>query len=353
MTQALIIYNVVIVLLTVGILVLLQRLKNERVVERIIMLGIVQLSVVGLLAVLYPGLGFGKIQLLSWGIFLYFPFFLLGSAILTRGDNRILSIILGSLFVLVLITAVDGFLIEPNWLAVSRKSIISEKIDESLVIALLADIQTDSPGEYESRVLALVKKEQPDLILLAGDYLQIQEPEQYQKAVGALNEIFLEVGLSPRLGIYAIQGNVDWDGWEGIFQDLDVQIMESTQAINIGPLSLTGLGLLDSENPSLELPGSEKFQIILGHSPNYSLGENEGDLLLAGHTHGGQVQLPGIGPLITLSVVPRKWASGMTEINPGQTLLVSRGIGMERGDAPRLRLFCRPELVFLTLEPYR
>jgi len=63
------------------------------------------------------------------------------------------------------------------------------------------------------------------------------------------------------------------------------------------------------------------------------------------------VQLPLIGPLLTLTVVPRNWASGVTEIDAGTTLIVSRGIGMERADAPRLRFLCRPELVVVDLVP--
>jgi len=63
------------------------------------------------------------------------------------------------------------------------------------------------------------------------------------------------------------------------------------------------------------------------------------------------VQLPFIGPLMTLTAVPRAWASGVTTIAPGKTLVVSRGIGMERGHAPRLRFLCRPEVVVIDLLP--
>ena len=126
---------------------------------------------------------------------------------------------------------------------------------------------------------------------------------------------------------------------------------EESETLDLGPVLLTGLSWRDSVDPSFKVRGGDKYHIVLGHSPNFSLGEIDGDLLLAGHTHGGQVQVPGIGPLLTLSVVPRSWASGLTEIEPGKYLLVSRGIGMERDYAPRMRFFCRPELIVLRLHP--
>jgi len=91
--------------------------------------------------------------------------------------------------------------------------------------------------------------------------------------------------------------------------------------------------------------------VVLGHSPNFALGRIEADLLVAGHTHGGQVRVPLVGPLVTLSKVPRRWAAGLTDLPGGGRLLVSRGVGMEGGSAPRLRLFCRPELVVIDLAP--
>lgn len=74
-------------------------------------------------------------------------------------------------------------------------------------------------------------------------------------------------------------------------------------------------------------------------------------MLVAGHTHGGQVRLPGIGPLITLSAVPRSRAAGVIHPASGATRVVSRGLGMERGPAPRLRFLCRPEIVVIDVVP--
>jgi predicted MPP superfamily phosphohydrolase len=100
------------------------------------------------------------------------------------------------------------------------------------------------------------------------------------------------------------------------------------------------------------VPSSEKFHIVLGHAPDFALGSVPADLLVAGHTHGGQVQLPFIGPLVTLSHVPRAWAAGgLTRLDDDRFLVVSRGIGMERDLAPRLRFLCQPQLVVIDLKP--
>ena len=73
-------------------------------------------------------------------------------------------------------------------------------------------------------------------------------------------------------------------------------------------------------------------------------------LCVAGHTHGGQVVLPGFGPLLTLSSLPRSHASGCHDLG-AMTLFVSRGIGHECGLAPRIRFDCRPELALISLVP--
>jgi predicted MPP superfamily phosphohydrolase len=73
-------------------------------------------------------------------------------------------------------------------------------------------------------------------------------------------------------------------------------------------------------------------------------------LLVAGHTHGGQVQIPFFGPPITLSRVPRSVAAGGFHSLDGRAIYVSRGIGNERGWAPRVRFLAPPEVSLLTLE---
>jgi len=97
----------------------------------------------------------------------------------------------------------------------------------------------------------------------------------------------------------------------------------------------------------------DQFRIIVGHRPNYAMATQEADLLLAGHTHGGQVQIPLLGlPLITASgSLPRRWATGMTPMSNGATLIVTHGTGMERGIAPRVQSYCRPDIWVIRLVP--
>ena len=70
------------------------------------------------------------------------------------------------------------------------------------------------------------------------------------------------------------------------------------------------------------------------------------DFYCAGHTHGGQVSLPWYGALITLSRFDKQYESGRYR-KGDTTLYVNRGIGMEGGDAPRVRFCARPEVTVL------
>jgi hypothetical protein len=92
--------------------------------------------------------------------------------------------------------------------------------------------------------------------------------------------------------------------------------------------------------------------VLLAHRPDTVLGLPPGsriDLTVAGHTHGGQIVLPGFGPLVTMSDVPRHVARGGLHEVAGNPIYVSAGVGMERGSAPQVRLFCPPEIGVVTL----
>lgn len=94
------------------------------------------------------------------------------------------------------------------------------------------------------------------------------------------------------------------------------------------------------------------MRLLVAHRPDAVLRLSPAtrvDLVVSGHTHGGQLQLPLVGPLTTASHVPRAVAAGGLHEIDGRRIYVSRGIGVERGQAPRLRFGAPPEVAILTL----
>jgi hypothetical protein len=178
----------------------------------------------------------------------------------------------------------------------------------------------------------------PDLV--RGHYLQPFDRAQYARRRSELSGYLASIQFRAPLGVYAVEGDVDPHGWTQILSAFGAQTFEHTGSIDTGELSITGLARRDSFDRELEAPGSDRFHIVLGHGPDYALETIDADLRVAGHMHGGQVRLPWIGPLMTLSKVPKAWSAGQTELGNGRTLVVSR-----------LRFMCPPEIVVIDLAP--
>ncbi len=294
---------------------------------------------------------FHALRLLAYGCFVHAPLVLAGMAFafMQRRPRWAAACACGTL--LLGAAGIHAFRIEPTWLDVSRLQMESSKITRPLRIAVVSDVQTDRVGDFERSVVARIVGEEPDLILLTGDYIHAHDPDERDRAARDLRALLEESGLDAPLGVYAVRGNTEHDGWPTLFDGLPVTTFDETATVVTGELRLTGLALWDSFDTELRVPADDRFHIAFGHYPDFSLGQVEADLLLAGHTHGGQVRLPWLGPIITFSRVPRGWAAGVTRLDGDRTLVVSRGIGMERGRAPRMRFLCRPELIFIDVNP--
>ncbi len=260
------------------------------------------------------------------------------------------------LLVLVLTgTAIDAFLIEPKWLETKYIDLESEKISKPIRVAVLSDLQTDKLSDYEKMALQRVLDQNPDIILLPGDYVQINAKGSWNERedeIKKLNSLLAKMRFTGRLGAFAVRGNVDDPGWARTFRGLPIYPFNVTESKTCGETIITGLSFEDSFDPQMKVAAQNQFHIVFGHGPDFSMGKIDADLLVAGHTHGGQVRVPGFGALITFSDVPQQWGTGgFFEIRPGTHLLVTSGVGHERFHAPRLRFFCHPEIVIINIKP--
>jgi uncharacterized protein len=245
---------------------------------------------------------------------------------------------------------------EPTQLVVRRHSLdLAHEGDGTrrLRIVHLTDIQTEAVGAHERAAVALAMRETPDLIVFTGDYAY------GPRATADLRRVLLEGGLRAPLGVYAVPGDVQDDG-PALFAGLGVACLEN-RSVRVplpegGALTLIGLSTAMSRTHNgdklvrlVRAAPPADLTLVLGHAPDF-IAELAGripvDLALAGHTHGGQVVLPLFGPPLTLSRLPRRYAGGLNDYD-GVPLHVSRGVGMERGAAPRIRFNCPPELCVL------
>jgi predicted MPP superfamily phosphohydrolase len=176
----------------------------------------------------------------------------------------------------------------------------------------------------------------PDLVLFGGDYVNMQLFGGGRVPPRAIARILS--GIKAPLGILAVLGNHDYDYdqravtealWaSGItvlehddytvqFQDHSIQIVGIPDAHVARPEAYSLLAALSPDRPTIVLAHDP---VWFGHLP---AGPH---LMLAGHTHGGQIRLPGIGIVRKSTRAPRRWCHGLTK-ERGQYLYVTSGIG--------------------------
>lgn len=347
-------FNAAMLVADVVALTLVWRWKNHLGVLSGAVVAVVACALLAVMFTPFSGGGiFVVLRYCSYGTFLHGFLLLAGGCWILWRENLRWAAALGTCALAVAGIGVDAFAVEPTALELTHHRIESERVTEPLRIGVLADLQTDEVGDYERRVLELLLESEPDLILLPGDYIHSSSHEQWARETSALRQLLVEVGFGAPLGVVAVDGNTEVPGWPEIFRGLDVTAVGDSRRVEISDeVVVTALDLTDSFDPHIQVPRSDdRLHIVMGHAPDFALGAVDGDVLVAGHCHGGQVRLPWIGPPITLSRVPGEWTSGLTELSDGRSLVVSRGVGMERAGAPELRFLCRPELVLIDVVP--
>lgn len=241
----------------------------------------------------------------------------------------------------------------------------TEKIGESVRIILVTDLHSCKYGREEEKLIAAIQGQKPDIILLGGDICD-------DKILNDNTEALLK-GIADSYPCYYVTGNHEYwsnriDKILDLFQSYGVTVLSGTSdIIKIRSQSLNICGISDpdiiryTDSPigareqlqALEhVPDNGLYTILLAHRPEWidTYAEYDFDLVLSGHAHGGQWRLPGIinGIFAPDQGMFPKYAGGRY-ISGDMTMIVSRGLARESTPIPRI--FNRPELVVVDLEP--
>lgn len=253
-----------------------------------------------------------------------------------------------------------SFFIEPNRLVIHKETIRlnpSAAILNGLSIAVLSDIHAGAPFMDEDKLREIVRRTNeldPYCVVVLGDLMVrdnwSNKPIDPEVIAGVLKD------LRPEGKVYAVLGNHDWwyDG-NRVAQALQkngIKVLENEVAPVVDPDSTLWMaGLADSwtrpqniEATLARIPQGDTV-IALTHNPDVFVRIPASvALTLAGHTHGGQVNLPLLGRLIVPSDYGQRFAAGHI-VEDGRHMFVTTGIGTS---VFPMRFRVPPEIVLLT-----
>lgn len=254
-----------------------------------------------------------------------------------------------------------AFFVEPGQLTVRHYTIRMPRWPSKLnglKLAVISDLHVGCPHvdvKKLEEIIDLVNAQQPDLVLMLGDYVSTNLGTCAAKPVGFAQQF---AKLKPKIGTYGVLGNHDWwyDGSE-VRTNLEGSkvVIVDNAATHIEKdgetLFIAGLADAWTRRPNLEAALStipdDSAVLLLTHNPDvFPNVPASVSLTLAGHTHGGQVSLPFIGAPIVPSNFGSRYAKGLIVEN-GKRLFVSSGIGTS---VLPVRLNVPPEISIITLD---
>lgn len=329
----------------------------------------VALCVLGITAVLATAVGvlqgldmFGVIHLAYLFAVVAVP--LSGAGLLWLGVRRGAStsvVVAASLMLLPAPIGIYATHVAPYLLHVDERQVpvpVARDGDDPIRIGVLADLQTAGVGGHERAAVRALMEARPDLIVLPGDLFQADDDTLRRKGP-ELRDLLTQ--LEAPGGVYFVEGDVDrHPRLAALLPPNVVRLEDEVVTIRLGDRTLRLGGTdLDHSSPEAEAVRQQlsrsdgALSVLVSHRPDTVLGlapDAGVDLVIAGHTHGGQFALPRVGAPVTLSAVPRAVGSGGLHEVRGNPIYVSSGVGMERGQAPQFRLGVRPSVGVLVLE---
>lgn len=272
------------------------------------------------------------------------------------------------LIAVVFIVGITCFCVwQNNNIVITKSEYINLKIPsgfDDFTIAHISDLHNKEFGGDQVNILNKIESVSPDIIVITGDLI---DRRNYDLDI-AMTFIKGAINIAP---VYYVSGNHEawsgkYDSIKGKLIDTGVIVLDNTAfELTKGNSSIQILGLSDPDFlTSSYMEGTdtreiekqlniwsagENFKILLSHRPElFDLyNKNNMDLIFAGHAHGGQFRVPGIGGIVApdQGIFP-KYTCGSYN-GSSSTMLVSRGLG---NSIVPIRIFNRPEIVVVTLK---
>lgn len=217
-------------------------------------------------------------------------------------------------------------------------------------IAFFADVHNDK-GKFQI-IVNLIRNQKPDLIIFGGDL--VMADQRFMRTAWAIDGFRELCAIAPT---YAILGNHDYEKQEQVervYQTAGVNLLRNESVIfkdNSGKLiNIIGLGDHNEgdDNPEAfrtTAPGLQLPTLLISHDPEsrHDVSQEDWDIMLSGHTHGGQLGIPFTDHYISFrSSMP----AGLYDYTNGRKVFVTRGVGAILG----MRFFCYPEVNFITIQ---
>jgi hypothetical protein len=285
--------------------------------------------------------------------------------------RKIINSVVIILIFIALIALVYAYVIEPDRLILEKVDIRLDSGNNNqknadgtaLTLVHLSDFHFDTFGGREKEIIEIVNEINPDYVFITGD--SVDDPEK----IKLCSEFLLKLTKDREVKVYGVMGNWDHNAAktrEGLnelikeFNESGVEILTNDNVKLSGDLYLIGVddphSGYDDITKAMQGVPENSTKILIAHSPEIldkALAENI-DLILTGHTHGGQVRIPFYGALWIPSKYGTKYSSGLyTEYGNDShvTLMyVNRGIGTtSESPAGKIRMFCPPEITEIKL----
>lgn len=251
---------------------------------------------------------------------------------------------------IIILSGIWAFFIEPYLVGVERIEIKLEEL-KGLKIVHLSDLHSFSFEKREKKVLRTLEELNFDLLLITGDFV-----DRTTKDLDSCSQFWKELVKRNEGKVFGVLGNHEyWHPQSEYIQELleqsGIKILDNEfQKIktNNGYFNLVGVGDPHTEHDNVKkaMPDNNKAKILLAHSPEIFRKVKEKDiaLVLAGHTHGGQIDIPFLVNLILPLKHDKKYKEGLFKEN-NTYLYVNRGIGTT---VLPIRFNAIPEITLIT-----